>query len=49
MADFLWKYNKELVIITNKVAAILDLNTIENYIKNIDVVNSSDIMSPKLP
>ena len=48
MADFLWKYNKELVITTNKVAAMLDLNTIENYIKNIDVVNSSDIMSPKL-
>ncbi len=48
MADFYGKYNKELVIITNKVAAILDLNTIENYIKNIDVVNSSDIMSPRL-
>ena len=49
MADFLWKDNKGLVITTNKVTAMLDLNAIENYIKNIDVVNSSDIMSSRLP
>ena len=49
MADFLWKDNKGLVITTNKVAAMLDLNAIENYIKNIGVVNSSDIMSSRLP
>ena len=48
MADFLWKDNKGLVITTNKVAAMLDLNAIENYIKNIGVVNSSDIMSSRL-
>ena len=49
MADFLWKNNKVLVITTNKVAAMLDLNTIKNYIKNIDIVNLNDIMSPRLP
>ena len=49
MADFLWKDNKVLVITTNKVAAMLDLNTIKNYIKNIDIVNLNDIMSPRLP
>jgi len=40
IANFLWK---------NNIVATSDLNTIENYIKNIDVVNSNDIMSPKLP
>jgi len=27
----------------------LDINTIENYIKNIDVVDSNNVMSPRLP
>jgi len=39
-----------LVITTNKVVvANSDLNTIENYIKNIDMINSNKIMSLKLP
>ena len=36
------------MITINKVASILDFNTIENYIKNIDIVNLNNIMSPKL-
>ena len=40
--------NRGLVITTNKVAAILDLNTIEKYIKNINIVDTNEVMSPKL-
>ena len=45
MADFIWKNHRGLIIITNKFAADSDLNTI----KNIDIVNSEDIMSLRLP
>ena len=31
---------------TNKVASQSDLNIIKNYIKNIDVIKSEDIMTP---
>ena len=33
---------------TNKVASQSDLNTIENYIKNVDIIKSENIMSPHL-
>ena len=49
MADFIWKDHRELIITTKKVAANSDFNTIENYIKNIDIVDFEDIMSPRLP
>jgi len=38
-----------MVITTNKVATALDLNIIEKYIKNIDEVNMSEVISSKLP
>lgn len=40
--------NRDLVITTNKVAVTLDLNTIKKYIKNVDVVNTNEVMSLKL-
>ena len=40
--------SRGLIITTNKVTSTLDLNTIENYIKNIDIVNLNNIMLPKL-
>lgn len=49
VADFIWVDNSGLVITTNKVVAALDLNTIKNYIKNIDIVDSNRVMSPRLP
>jgi len=39
VTDFIQKYNRGLVITTNKVVANSDLNTIENYIKNVDMIN----------
>ena len=49
MADFIWADSRGFTIITNKITSTLDLNIIEKYIKNIDVVNLNDIISPKLP
>ena len=48
MTDFIRVDSRELMITTNKVASTSDLNTIENYIKNTDVVDLNDIMSPRL-
>jgi len=49
MADFIQVNQRDLVITTNKVVAIIDLNTIESYIKNVDIVNSKRVISPRLP
>lgn len=46
IADFIQVDNRELVIITNKIAATSNFNTIEQYIENVDVVNSNEIISP---
>jgi len=48
IANFIQVYNKGLVIITNKIAATFNLNTIKQYIKNVDVVDSNEVMSPRL-
>jgi len=48
MANFIQVNNRGLVIITNKIAAISNFNTIKQYIKNIDVVDSNEVISPRL-
>ena len=47
-ADFIWADGRGFTIITNKVTSTLDLNIIEKYIKNINVVNLNNIMLPRL-
>ena len=49
VADFIYVDNRGMVIITNKVAANSDLDTIEKYIENVDEVDTSEIMSLRLP
>ena len=49
MANFIHANNKRLIIIANKVAYALNLNTIEKYIKNINNINSEDVISSRLP
>ena len=49
LANFICVYNKEIVITTNKVVVTLVLNIIEKYIKNVDDINTNEVMSPKLP
>ena len=46
--DFIWSNKKGLLITTNKVAATSDLNIIEKYLKNLNNVNSNNIISSRL-
>jgi len=47
--NFIRSDNKDIVITTNKVVATLDLNVAEKYMKNLNNVNLSNIMSLRLP
>jgi len=47
-ANFMCSNNKGTVITTNKVATSLDLNIMEKYIKEVNVINTSNIMSPSV-
>jgi len=47
--NFICADNKMLLITTNKITVILDLNIIKKYIKDLSEVNYNDIESPKLP
>ena len=41
--------NKGIVIITNKVAATSYFDIIEDYMKNLNDINSNNVMSSRLP
>ena len=43
MADFVWAEQLGIIIIINKITLLLDLQTIENYVKNVDYINFNDI------
>jgi len=45
LADFIHLDNKEIIITTNKASTTSDLNVIEKYIKELNNINSNDIMS----
>jgi len=46
MANFVQADQRDLTITTNKVASMSDLNTINRYIKNVNIVDSEDVMTP---
>jgi len=46
--DFIRSNNKELLITTNKVAVVFDLNIIKKYVKDSNNMDYSDIMSSRL-
>jgi len=48
MANFTHIKNKEVVIIINKIASNLDLQTIEKYIKNVQSIEADHIEFPRL-
>ena len=48
IADFIWANDRGLVITINKVVVILDLNTIKSYIKNVGIIDSNKVISPRL-
>ena len=43
IADFVCNNLASIVIVTNKVALSLDLQTIEKYVKNINQINSDSV------
>ena len=45
MADFVWANHHSLIITINKIILSSDLSTIESYIKNIDSLESNDILT----
>lgn len=47
-ADFIHSNNKRVIITTNKIAFTSDMNIMEKYIKELNDVNLSNIMSPRL-
>ena len=49
IADFVQADQRSLTITTNKVTFMSDLNTIERYIKNVNIVNSEDVIASQLP
>jgi len=49
LVDFMCSDNKRIVVTTYKVAASLDLNIVEKYIKKLNNVDSSNITSLRLP
>lgn len=48
-ADYICSDNKDIIVITNKVAAFFNLNIMEKYIKDLNYVDSNNIISPRLP
>jgi len=46
--DFIWSNNKRLLITTNNVAVASNLDIIKKYIKNLNDIDSNNIMSPRL-
>ena len=49
LVDFMYFKNKIIIIIINEVATSLDLDIMEKYIKKINNVDLSNIMSLKFP
>ena len=43
-----WSVNKGVIITTNNIAATLDLNIIEKYVKDLNNVDLSNIISSRL-
>jgi len=48
VADYIQSDNKDIIVTTNKVVVPSDLNIVGKYIKNLNNVNSSKIMSLRL-
>ena len=49
IANFIHMENSRLVIMTNKVASALDLQTIKKYVKSIYNIKANHVESPRLP
>ena len=48
VADFICLDSRSIIITTNKISSILDLQTIERYIKNVNNIELNQIEAPRL-
>jgi len=48
MVNFIQPNNKDIIITTNKITTISDLNIVEKYVKDLNNVDSSNTISPRL-
>jgi len=48
LADYIRDDNRDLTIITNKVTSTFNLNTIEEYIKNTNIIKSDEVKIARL-
>ena len=48
MVDFIWSDCNSIVIITNKVTSSLELQMIENYVKNTNCISTNRVKVPRL-
>ena len=46
--DFIYKDYWGLIVIANKVASLSDMSTVENYIKNVQTVDTNEVQSVQL-
>ena len=49
IVNFVWSNQAGIIIMTNKVTSFLDLQIIENYIKNTNYINANGVKVPRLP
>jgi len=49
MVNFIWPDQSGITIITNKVTSSLELQTIENYIKDANHIKAEGVEVPYLP
>ena len=47
-ANYIHSDSKKIIIMTNKIAITLDLNIIEKYMKELDDVDTINVISPRL-
>ena len=48
VADFIYLNNRGIIITTNKVLSMLNLQTIERYIKNVKNIELNQVEAPRL-
>ena len=46
--DFIWSDQSAIMVVTCKVASQSDLHIIENYVKNVDYIDTSGVEVPQL-
>jgi len=49
IADFVYNDIASITIITNKIISLLNLQTIEKYVKNVNQINFDSVKTPQLP